>query len=228
MGVTEVTMVDFLAPCGQNVVKMMRDAGDRGILREMPLMEAQRNTREIGRSIESPRDSPLSPAMVPGFAVLDQRLLIHAAVRTIAVKEKLAIQDEPVLVTGKQRLPDTEFGESAAERTKAVVVSKHVVDLIALETVEQRGEPVDGGGDRRGFVRKRTPTEIENVAVQHNDRCLVHLVPERLHSFQSLRTRGKQMEVGDDEAGSHDGKFCSVSIEMDRLLAIANGSVESV
>ena len=45
MGVTEVTMVDFLAPCGQNVVEMLRHAGDRGILGEMPLMEAQRNTR---------------------------------------------------------------------------------------------------------------------------------------------------------------------------------------
>jgi hypothetical protein len=68
VGVTEVAVVDFLPPFGEDVIEVMRDAGDRGGLREVALVEAQREARDIGHLIECAWDVSLATVVQPGFA----------------------------------------------------------------------------------------------------------------------------------------------------------------
>ena len=64
------------------------------------MMEAQRDAREVGRLIEGAWDVSLATVVQPGLAITDESGLIHVAVRTIAMEEELAVQKEPVFVTG--------------------------------------------------------------------------------------------------------------------------------
>lgn len=203
MGVTEVAVVDFLAPCGEDVIEVMRDAGDRGGLREVALVEAEREARDIGHLIECAWDVSLATVVQPGFAVTDEGRLIHVAVRAIAVKEELAVQKEPVLVTGQHRTLEAQFGKAATEGAEAVMVSQNIVDGAALEFVHQPVEPFQRGLEGGGFIRQAGPAEVEDIAIEHQNLGACHLFPKGSHPFKTLRARGKQVEVGNDEAGFH-------------------------
>ena len=88
MGVAEEDVVDFLAPCWQDVVKMVRDASHGGGLGKVLLVKAPRQSCYIRDLIESFTEFASLLVTAPRAAVSFQHIPIHLPVRAVAMKKQ--------------------------------------------------------------------------------------------------------------------------------------------
>lgn len=90
--VAEVAVVDLLPPARHDVVEMMRNAANRGVLWKPKIMEFPRCAQRIGHGVKLPADRPALPVLAPCFPQTTVTISIHSAVRTVTMKEEIASQ----------------------------------------------------------------------------------------------------------------------------------------
>jgi len=119
------------------------------------------------------------------------------------VEEEICSEAAVEFVEVEKGILSGKFLEDFTERSEAIVISEDVADFEVRESGEKCGEPIGSGAEAGLFVAKSAPAEIEGVAVEDEEVRFLDLRVEVFEEVFSARSFGKEVEVGDDEAGFH-------------------------
>ena len=166
MRVAEITVARMFAPAGTGIIEVERNPLNRLLPGKMPLMHAPRDTEPGNACLGKGQGWPPGGGRLPCLAEMGQAVIVHVAMRTIAMNEQRRSDAQQIFVPLKTRQRAGEPGQLFLKCNRAIVIADDEMEMAMGQIVGQLAQPVHCGGDGLALISERTPTEIENITVQ--------------------------------------------------------------